>query len=67
VWYLLKVDALVAVCVFTVAGLIILGLNVWEQAKALAAARRFFANPFRISRSVSRTESGDQLRSPQLQ
>jgi hypothetical protein len=54
VWYLLKVDLLMAAFVFAGAGLIIAGLFVWEQAKAVVAAHRFFANRFAISRSLSR-------------
>ena len=67
-WYWLKVDALVAFAVFAPAGLIILGLFLWQEAKAFVAARhriydrlltltsqpQFFANPLAISRNVSR-------------
>jgi hypothetical protein len=81
VWYLLKVDALIAMFVFVPAGLFILALFAWQEAKAFAAARhrifqrlltlttdpRFFANPFAISRSVSRAKSPDQLRSARFQ
>ena len=35
-WYLLKVDALVTAFVFSVAGLTILALFVWNKAKAYA-------------------------------
>ena len=35
-WYLLKVDALVAAFVFSAAGLLLLPLFVWEKAKAYA-------------------------------
>jgi hypothetical protein len=70
-WYWLKVDALIAFAVFAPAGLIILGLFLWQEAKAFAAARhriydrlltltsqpQFFANPLAISRSVSRNGS----------
>ena len=67
-WYWLKVDALIAFAVFAPAGLIILGLFVWQEAKELVAARyriydrlvglttqpQFFANPLAISRRISR-------------
>jgi hypothetical protein len=67
-WYLLKIDMLMAVLVFGAAGIAIAGLFIVEEAKALVAARhriyqrlwaladqpRFFANPLAISRSVSR-------------
>ena len=53
-WYLLKVDLLIAAFVFAGAGVVIAGLFVWEQAKAIVAAHRFFANRFAISRSLSR-------------
>ena len=39
-WYLLEVNALVAAFVFAGAGLIMLGLFAWEEAKAYAAARQ---------------------------
>ena len=68
--YLLEVNALVAAFVFAGAGLIMLGLFAWQEAKAYAAARqrmyqriatlvtqpRFFANSFAISRSGSRSD-----------
>jgi len=38
-WYLLKVDALIGAFVFSGAGLVILAMLAWEEAKALAAAR----------------------------
>jgi hypothetical protein len=71
-WYWLKVDVLIAFAVFAPAGLIILGLFLWQEAKAFAAARhriydrlltltsqpQFFANPLAISRSVSRNGRG---------
>ena len=60
-WYLLKVDALVAGSVFAGAGMLILVLFIWEQAKALVAARQFFARPFAISRAISRLESRDRV------
>ena len=70
-WYWLKVDVLIAFAVFAPAGMIILGLFLWQEAKAFAAARhriydrlltltsqpQFFANPLAISRSVSRNGS----------
>jgi len=54
VWYLLKVDLLMAALVFAGAGVVIAGLFVWEQAKAIVAAHRFFAIRFAISRNLSR-------------
>jgi hypothetical protein len=71
VWYQLKVDALIAVMVFIPAGVMILSLLAWQEAKALASSRhriyerlltfttepRFFANPLAISRNVSRNPS----------
>ena len=64
--YLLEVDALVAAFVFAGAGLIMLGLFAWQEAKAYAAARqrmyqriatlvtqpRVFANSFAKTRRV---------------
>jgi hypothetical protein len=38
-WYLLKVDVLIGTFVFSVAGLLILAIFTWEEAKALVAAR----------------------------
>jgi len=38
-WYLLKVEALIGVFVFSGAGLVILAMFAWEEAKALAVAR----------------------------
>jgi hypothetical protein len=81
VWYQLKVDALVAALVFVPAGMFILALFAWQEAKAFAAARhrifqrvltlttdpRFFANPFAISRTVSRAKSANDLRSARFQ
>jgi hypothetical protein len=74
-WYWLKVDALIAFAVFAPAGMIILGLFLWQEAKAFAAARhriydrlltltsqpQFFANPLAISRSVSRNHSRERF------
>ena len=67
--YMLKVDVLIASFVFAGAGLIVLALLTWQQARAFFAARhaiqkrlamlvtdpQFFANPFAISRRFSRT------------
>ena len=67
-WYLLRVYALVAAFGLSTAGMLILTLWVWSEAKALAGAPhrlyarvatltgqlRFFANPLAISRPVSR-------------
>ena len=69
-WYLLKVDALAAAVIFAGAGLVILVLFAWQEAKALVAARhgiykrlskfatqpQLFANPLAISRSASLSE-----------
>ncbi len=68
-WYLLKVDALVAVFVLSGAGVLILAMLAWQQAKAYASARhriykrlsalitepQSLANPFAISRGFSRS------------
>ena len=73
--YLLEVDVLVAALIFGVAGFMIFAFFVFEQARALVAARyriydrlaslttqpQFFANPLAISRNVSRTERGDSV------
>ena len=67
-WYQLKVDALVAASVLGAAGTMIVILFIWQEVKALAAARyriydrlasltsqpQFFANPLAISRTISR-------------
>ena len=63
-WYLLKVDALIGTFVFSVAGLLILAIFAWEEAKATVAAghriyRRLLTSVtepqvFAISRSSSR-------------
>ena len=72
-WYLLKVDALAAAVIFAGAGLIVLVLFAWLEAKAFVAAQlriykrlsafttqpQLFANPLAISRSVSRSEGRD--------
>jgi hypothetical protein len=72
--YLLKVDVLIAAFVFAGAGLIILALIAWQEAKAYAAARhtiqkrisslitqpQFFASSFAISRSFSRPDERSQ-------
>ena len=69
-FYWLKVYSLVAALVFAPAGLIILSLFVWYEAKAYASTRQriykrlsnlitqsqFFATPLAISRSVSRSD-----------
>jgi len=74
VWYLLKVDALAAAVIFAVAGLVVLVLFAWQEAKALVAARhriykrlstfttqpQLFANPLAISRILSRSEQHDR-------
>ena len=67
-WYLLKVDALIAVFVFSGAALLILAMFAWQEAKAYADARyriyrrlsafiaepQLIANPIAISRTFSR-------------
>ena len=67
--YLLKVNILIASLVFSGAGLILLTMLAWQQARAFVAARhsiqkrlativtqpQFFANTFAISRRFSRT------------
>ena len=53
--YLLEVNALAAAFVFVGAGLIILALFAWQEAKAYAAARQRIANYFAISRIISRS------------
>jgi hypothetical protein len=72
-WYMLKVDALIAVFMFSGAGLLILAMLAWQEAKAYAAARhriykrlatliaepQFLANSFAISRSFSRNYGRD--------
>jgi len=80
-WYLLKVDALVAAFVFGFAGLLIAILFVYQEARAFVAARhriyqRFatlisqpqvFANSLAISRSFSRSHGRDHAASPKYQ
>jgi len=62
-FYILKVDLLVAAVIFSAAGLIILILFAWFELKAYAAAQlriykrlASFANPFAISRTFSRSK-----------
>jgi hypothetical protein len=80
-WYLLKVDALIGAFVFSGAGLFILAMFAWQEAKAYAAARHriykrrgtlitephFFANSFAISRGLSRTDGRHQAASHRIQ
>jgi len=80
-WYVLKVDALIGVSVFSVAGLFILAMFAWQEAKAYAAARhriyrrlatlvtepQFFVNSFAISRSYSRTGERNHAASHKIQ
>ena len=80
-WYLLKVDALVAGLVFSIAGLLVLTLFVYQEVKAYAAARhriyqrlatlltqpQVFANSLAISRSFSRSHSRDHVVSAKYQ
>jgi len=79
--YLLEVNALLAAFVFAGAGLIILALFAWQEAKAYAAARhriyqriatlitqpQVFANSFAISRTVSRSIDRDRFGSHKIQ
>jgi hypothetical protein len=37
IWYLVKVDALIGALIFSAAGVFILSMFVWEEAKAYAA------------------------------
>jgi hypothetical protein len=80
-WYLLKVDALVAFFVFSIAGLMVAALFVYQEAKAYAAARhriykrlatlltqpQVFASSFAISRTFSRVQGRDHLVSQKYQ
>jgi len=80
-WYLLKVDALVMAFVFSFAGLSILLLFAWQEAKAYAAARhriykrlatlitqpQIFASSFAISRAFSRPANRSEAGSPRIQ
>jgi hypothetical protein len=80
-WYLLKVDALIAAFVFTSAGFFLLALFAWQEAKAYAAARhriysrlatlvtqpQFFANSLAISRGFSRTGGRQHAASHRIQ
>jgi hypothetical protein len=65
--YLLKVDALIAASVFGAAAFLIAAVFVFEQAKGVLEARRFFARSFVISRSVSRNVPRDQAASHRFQ
>jgi hypothetical protein len=80
-WYLLKVDALIGAFVFSGAGLVILAMFAWQEAKAYAAARhriykrlttlisqpQIFANSFAISRIVSRIDNREPVASHKIQ
>jgi hypothetical protein len=80
-WYLLKVDALIAVFMFSGASLLILAMFAWQEAKAYAAARQriykrlatlitepqFLANPFAISRSFSRSHGREHSAAHRIQ
>ena len=80
-WYLLKVDALIAAFVFGFAGLLIAILFVYQEAKAYVTARhriyqrlatlisqpQVFANSFAISRSFSRSHGRGDVASPKYQ
>jgi hypothetical protein len=74
VFYLLKVDALIAAVIFSAAGLIILTLLAWYEVKTYAAAQfriykrvASFANPLAISRRVSRFDGRDPFTSHKIQ
>jgi len=74
VFYLPKIDALVTAVIFSAAGLIILTLLVWCEAKTYAAAQfriykrlASFANPLAISRSVSRFDGRDRFTPHKIQ
>jgi len=80
-WYLLKVDALIGAFVFSGAGLVILAMFAWQEARAYAAARhriyrrlatliaqpQVFANSFAISRSLSRIGGREPVVSHKIQ
>ena len=80
-WYLLKVDALIGVFMFSLAGLCILAMFAWHEARAYAAARhriyrrlatlvtepQFFASSFAISRGFSRSHGREQATSHRIQ
>jgi len=80
-WYLLKVDALIGAFVFSAAGLLILTMFAWQEAKAYAAARHriyrrlatlitqphFFANSVAISRSISRFDGREHAAPHKIQ
>jgi len=80
-WYLMKVDALIAAFVFAGAGLLILTLFAWQEARAYATARhriykrlttlltepQVFASSFAISRSFSRAYGQDRAASHKIQ
>ena len=79
--YWMKVYGLIAVLVFTPAGMMILTLFAWQKARAYAAARHrirerlsrlitqphFLANVLAISRSFSRSDAPPQLTPPNTQ
>jgi hypothetical protein len=80
-WYLLKVDALIGVFMFSLAGLCILAMFAWHEARAYAAARhriyrrlatlvtepQFFASSFAISRGFSRVSGRTHAASQKIQ
>jgi len=80
-WYLLKVDALIGAFLFSVAGLLILAMFAWQEAKAYASAPnriykrlatlvtepQFFANSFAISRSFLRVGGQNHAASHRVQ
>ena len=64
---LLKVDALIVGSVFGAAGFLIAALFIFEQAKGLLEARRFFASSVAISRTFSRNASREPAFRPRFQ
>jgi hypothetical protein len=80
-WYLLKVDALIGALVFSAAGLFIVAMFVWHEARVSATALHrlynrlaapltephFFANSFVISRSFSRAGGRSHAGSHKIQ
>lgn len=68
--YMLQVDFLVALIVFALAGLLILGLFAWTEAakyaNALLAMRRIAVIPNRESFAISRINSRNRVPSIEL-
>jgi len=80
-WYLLKVDVLIGAFMFSVAGLLILAMFAWQEARAYASALhriykrlatlvtepQFFANSFAISRNFPRVGGQNHAASHKVQ